>query len=157
MGLATSFGHAFAKAQSGAGCPLPISGTAFISVNDFDKTTVVPIARDLQNLGFRLIATRGTAAHLLARDIAVEMVYKVNEGRPNIVDHIKNGQVALIVNTPLGRGSYSDDPVIRKSATQHGVPILTTLSAAAAAVSGIKALKDEVLTVKSLQEYHTPR
>jgi len=154
MGAAASFGHAFAKAQSGAGCPLPLSGTAFISVNDFDKENVVPIARDLQNLGFRLIATRGTAAHLQGRGVRVETVAKVNEGRPNIVDHIKNGAVAMIVNTPLGRGSYSDDPPIRKSATQHGVPCITTLSAAAAAVAGIRALKEEALTVKSLQEYH---
>ncbi len=157
MGIATSFGHAFAKAQTGSGCPLPLSGTAFISVNDFDKENVVGIARDLQNLGFRLIATRGTAAHLQGRGVAVERVFKVNEGRPNIVDHIKNGVVAMIVNTPLGRGSYSDEPSIRKSATQHGVPCITTLSAAAAAVAGIRALREEALTVKSLQEYHAAR
>ncbi len=157
MGIAASFGHAFAKAQIGSGCPLPLSGTAFISVNDFDKENVVGIARDLQNLGFRLIATRGTAAHLQGRGVAVERVFKVNEGRPNIVDHIKNGVVAMIVNTPLGRGSYSDEPSIRKSATQHGVPCITTLSAAAAAVAGIRALKEEALTVKSLQEYHAAR
>jgi carbamoyl-phosphate synthase large subunit len=154
MGIAATFGHAFAKAQSGSGCPLPVSGTAFISVNDFDKENVVPIARDLQNLGFRLIATRGTAAHLVGRGISVETVFKVNEGRPNIVDHIKNGTVAMIINTPLGRGSYSDDPPIRKSATLHGVPCITTLSAAAAAVAGIRALKEEALTVRALQEYH---
>jgi carbamoyl-phosphate synthase large subunit len=154
MGIATSFGHAFAKAQSGSGCPLPSSGTAFISVNDFDKETVVPIAANLANLGFRIIATRGTAAHLQMRGVAAEEVYKVNEGRPNIVDHIKNGQVAMIINTPLGRGSYFDEPSIRKSATQHGVPCITTLSAAAAAVAGIRALREEALTVKSLQEYH---
>jgi carbamoyl-phosphate synthase large subunit len=154
MGIASTFGHAFAKAQIGAGCPLPVSGTAFISVNDYDKDTVVPIARDLQNLGFKLIATRGTASHLQARGVAVEPVHKVNEGRPNVVDHIKNGAVDLIINTPLGRRSYSDEPSIRKSATQHGVPTITTLSAAAAAVAGIRALKEEALTVRSLQEYH---
>ncbi len=157
MGIAASFGHAFAKAQSGSGCPLPLSGTAFISVNDYDKDSVVPIARDLQNLGFRLIATRGTAVHLQGRGIKVETVFKVAEGRPNIVDHIKNGIVAMIVNTPLGRGSYSDEPSIRRSATQHGVPCITTLSAAAAAVAGIRALRQEALTVRSLQEYHGPR
>ncbi|HET6371999.1 MAG TPA: carbamoyl-phosphate synthase large subunit, partial [Candidatus Polarisedimenticolia bacterium] len=157
MGIAASFGHAFAKAQSGSGCPLPVSGTAFISVNDFDKENVVPIARDLQNLGFKLIATLGTATHLTQRGVSVESVYKVNEGRPNVVDHIKNGAVAMIINTPLGRGSYFDEPAIRKSATQHGVPCITTLSAAAAAVAGIRALKEESLTVKSLQEYHRGR
>ena len=118
-----------------SGCPLPSSGTAFISVNDFDKDNVVPIAGDLANLGFRIIATRGTAQHLNARGVSAEMVYKVNEGRPNVVDHIKNGQVAMIINTPLGGGSYFDEPSIRKSATQHGVPCITTLTGAAAAVS----------------------
>jgi carbamoyl-phosphate synthase large subunit len=154
MGIAASFGHAFAKAQSGSGCPLPSSGTAFISVNDFDKQTVLPIAADLANLGFRIIATRGTASHLNQHGVAADMVYKVNEGRPNVVDHIKNGQVAMIINTPLGRGSYFDEPSIRKSATQHGVPCITTLSAAAAAVAGIRAVREEALTVKSLQEHH---
>ena len=157
MGIAASFGHAFAKAQSGSGCPLPVSGTAFVSVNDYDKAAVVPIARDLNGLGFRLIATCGTAAYLRDRGVSVETVFKVNEGRPNIVDHIKNGAVAMIINTPLGRGSYSDDPPIRKSATQHGIPCITTLSAAAAAVAGIRALKEEALVVRSLQEYHAAR
>ncbi|HKY33035.1 MAG TPA: carbamoyl-phosphate synthase large subunit [Candidatus Polarisedimenticolia bacterium] len=154
MGIAPSFGHAFAKAQSGSGCPLPLSGTVFISVNDYDKDNVVPIATELSNLGFRLVATRGTAAHLQARGVAADPVFKVNEGRPNVVDHIKNGAVALIINTPLGRGSYFDEPSIRKSATLHGVPCITTLSAAAAAVAGIRAVRDEAITVKSLQEYH---
>ncbi|MGH9868825.1 MAG: carbamoyl-phosphate synthase large subunit [Candidatus Polarisedimenticolia bacterium] len=154
MGIAASFGQAFAKAQSGSGCPLPSSGTAFISVNDFDKDNVVPIAGDLANLGFRIIATRGTAHFLNSRGVAADMVFKVNEGRPNVVDHIKNGQVAMIINTPLGGGSYFDEPSIRKSATQHGVPCITTLSAAAAAVAGIRAMRDETLSVKSLQEHH---
>ncbi len=157
MGIAASFGHAFAKAQIGSGCPLPVSGTAFISVNDFDKENVVGIARDLQNLGFKLIATTGTADVLRRRGVSVERVYKVNEGRPNVVDHIKNGLVAMIINTPLGRGSYFDEPSIRTSATQHGVPCITTLSAAAAAVSGIRALKEQALSVMSLQEYHAAR
>ncbi len=154
MGIASSFGHAFAKAQIGSGCPLPLGGTAFISVNDYDKENVVPVARDLQNLGFRLIATQGTAIHLKGRGITVEPVFKLHEGRPNIVDHIKNGEVAMIINTPLGGGSYVDEPSIRRSATQHGVPCITTLSAAAAAVAGIKALKEEALEIMSIQEYH---
>ena len=154
MGIASSFGHAFAKAQIGSGCPLPMGGTAFISVNDYDKENVVPVARDLQNLGFRLIATQGTAIHLKGRGITVEPVFKLHEGRPNIVDHIKNGEVAMIINTPLGGGSYIDEPSIRRSATQHGVPCITTLSAAAAAVAGIKALKEEALEIMSIQEYH---
>lgn len=154
MGIAGSFGQAFAKAQSGSGCPLPSSGTAFISVNDNDKGNVLPIAGDLANLGFRILATSGTAGFLRERGVAADTVYKVNEGRPNIVDHIKNGKVAMIINTPLGRGSYFDEPSIRKSATQHGVPCITTLSAAAAAVAGIRAMRDEEIAVRSLQEIH---
>jgi carbamoyl-phosphate synthase large subunit len=157
MGIATSFGHAFAKAQSGSVVPLPTGGTAFLSVNDNDKKNVVPLARDLQSLGFRIIATSGTASHLRDSGVTAEMVYKVNEGRPNVVDHIKNGDVAMIINTPLGRGSYFDEPAIRKSATQHGVPCITTLSAGAAAVAGIRALKEQALEVRSLQEYHAER
>ena len=157
MGIATSFGHAFAKAQSGSGVPLPTGGTAFLSVNDNDKKNVVGLARDLQSMGFRIIATSGTASHLRDSGVAVENVFKVNEGRPNVVDHIKNGEVAMIINTPLGRGSYFDEPAIRKSATQHGVPCITTLSAGAAAVAGIRALKEQALEVRSLQEYHAER
>jgi len=153
MGLAPTFGAAFAKAQMASGFTLPTSGTAFISVNEFDKETVIPIARDLASLGFRLMATRGTARALDEASISVETVNKVGEGRPNIVDHIKNGQVALVINTPLGGVSYWDEPAIRKSAYAHGVPCITTLSAAAACVAGIRALKEEALEVRPLQDY----
>jgi carbamoyl-phosphate synthase large subunit len=153
MGMAPTFGNAFAKAQMASGSSLPTSGTAFISVNDYDKQTVIPIARDLASLGFRIMATRGTARALEDSGLSVETVFKVAEGRPNIVDHIKNGQVDLVLNTPLGGGSYGDEPAIRKSAYAHGVPCITTLSAAAACVSGIRALRDEPLSVKPLQEY----
>ncbi|MFQ5700640.1 MAG: carbamoyl-phosphate synthase large subunit [Acidobacteriota bacterium] len=157
MGIAGSFGHAFAKAQAGSGVPLPIRGNVFISVNDNDKPNVVDIARRLHELGFNLMATGGTAEHLKTRQIPAEFVFKVNEGRPNIVDHIKNGTIALVINTPLGRESYFDETAIRISATQHGVPCITTLSAGAAAVEGIQALKGQALTVRSLQEYHHPQ
>jgi len=153
MGIAPTFGTAFAKAQMASGCSLPTSGTAFISVNDFDKQTVIPIARDLASLGFHLIATRGTARALEQGGLSVEMVYKVAEGRPNVVDHIKNGQVDLVLNTPYGGGSYFDEPAIRKSAYAHGVPCITTLSAAAACVAGIRALREEPLSVRPLQDY----
>jgi len=153
MGIAPTFGTAFAKAQMASGMSLPTSGTAFISVNDFDKQNVIPIARDLSSLGFRLIATRGTARALEEAGLSVEIVFKVAEGRPNVVDYIKNGQVDLVVNTPLGRTSYFDDPAIRKSAYAHGVPCITTLSAAAACVAGIRALKEEPMSVRPLQDY----
>jgi carbamoyl-phosphate synthase large subunit len=153
MGIAPTFGAAFAKAQMASGFTLPTSGTAFISVNEFDKENVVPVARDLAGLGFRIVATRGTARALEAAGLIVEVVNKVGEGRPNVVDHIKNGEVALVVNTPLGKESYWDEPAIRRSSYAHGVPCITTLSAAAACVAGIRALKEEKLDVKALQEF----
>jgi carbamoyl-phosphate synthase large subunit len=154
MGIAPSFGIAFAKAQMSVGAPLPVSGTAFLSVNDNDKDSVVPIARGLQEAGFTLVATGGTAERLAAEGLAVEAVFKVNEGRPNIVDRIKNGEIALIINTPLGRASYEDEQVLRQSAYRYGVPIITTLSGAAASVAGIRALQREELAVRALQDVH---
>jgi carbamoyl-phosphate synthase large subunit len=154
MGGAETFGLAFAKAQMGAGQQLPKSGTAFISVNNDDKANAVPVARDLAALGFKLLATRGTAAYLRAHGLDVEIVFKINEGRPHVGDEILNKRVALIINTPLGRESFFDDRTMRRLAMLHGVPAITTLTGASATVSAIKALKTEGLTVKSLQEYH---
>jgi carbamoyl-phosphate synthase large subunit len=152
MGSGASFGEAFAKAQLGCGQRLPLSGNAFLSVNDRDKTNLVPIARNLAELGFTLLATSGTAATLRSHGLAVTSIYKVNEGRPNAVDYVKNGQIALIVNTPLGKASFFDEAAIRRAAIVYGVPALTTLSGAAAAVQAIRALRDDVWTVESLQE-----
>jgi carbamoyl-phosphate synthase large subunit len=154
MGGAETFGSAFAKAQLGAGNRLPLTGTAFISVNNNDKNNVVPIARDLAALGFKLIATRGTAAYLRAHGLDVGIVYKVNEGRPHIADEIVNKRVQLVINTPLGRESFFDDRTVRRVAMLQGVPAITTLTGAAATVSAIAALRTEGLSVKSLQEYH---
>jgi carbamoyl-phosphate synthase large subunit len=153
MGIAPTFGAAFAKAQMASGFALPTSGAAFISVNDNDKGAVVSVAKDLASLGFRIMATRGTARALDQAGLGPEVVNKVGEGRPNVVDHIKNGKVALVVNTPLGGTSYWDEPAIRRSAYTHGVPCITTLSAAAACVAGIRALREESLDVKPLQEF----
>ncbi|HEY7508682.1 MAG TPA: ATP-grasp domain-containing protein, partial [Vicinamibacteria bacterium] len=154
MGISEDFGMAFAKSQSAAGYTIPTSGTVFVSVNDFDKKGVLPMARDLEALGFRLVATRGTAEFLSAHGVTVETVYKVNEGRPNCVDLIKSGQIHIIFNTPLGRESHYDDGAIRKSATLHGVLVVTTLTAAAATVQAIKALRERPVDVASLQEIH---
>jgi carbamoyl-phosphate synthase large subunit len=154
MGISEDFGMAFAKSQSAAGYTIPTSGTVFISVNDFDKKGVLPMARDLEALGFRLVATRGTADYLSSHGVAVETVYKVNEGRPNCVDLIKSGQIHIIFNTPLGLESHYDDGAIRKSATLHGVLVVTTLTAAAATVQAIKALRERAADVASLQEIH---
>jgi carbamoyl-phosphate synthase large subunit len=152
MGSGATFGEAFAKAQLGCGQRLPTSGTAFISVNDRDKSNVAATARALVEMGFRLMATSGTAAALQAAGLEVTPIFKVNEGRPNAVDYIKNGQIHLIINTPLGKASFFDEAAIRRAAITYGVPALTTLSGAAAAVEAIRALREDRWTVESLQE-----
>ena len=154
MGAAEDFGYAYAKAAIAAGMVLPKRGVVFISVNERDKRNAVPIARDFDGLGFRIVATRGTAEAFKEAGLAVDTVYKVNEGRPNVVDLIKSRRVQLVVNTPLGRESFFDEKAIRRAATQYGMPCITTLSAARAAVSGIRALQREKIGIKSLQEYH---
>jgi len=154
MGGSTNFGVAFAKAQLSVGQRLPQAGTAFVSVNNKDKANLLPIARDLADLGFRLIATRGTAAYLRAYGLRVEVVYKVNEGRPNVADEIVNRKVDIVVNTPLGRESFFDDRTVRRAAMMHEVPCITTLTGAAAAVQAIRALRDQGLGVRALQDYY---
>jgi carbamoyl-phosphate synthase large subunit len=154
MGGAATFGAAFAKAQQSVSQKLPEKGTAFISVNNDDKPNVLPIARNLADLGFRIVATRGTAAYLRAHGITVDVVFKVNEGRPNIVDHILNDQVQLLVNTPLGRESFFDDRAMRRAAMVYNVPCITTLTGASATVEAIRAVREESLDVRALQDYH---
>ena len=154
MGVARGFGQAFAKAQLAAGQPLPLEGRAFLSVHDNDKEALVPVARGLAKLGFQIIATRGTQAFLASRGIACEHVYKVLEGRPNIVDRLKDGDIALIVNTPLGAESYFDEKALRRVATDRGIPLVTTLSGAHATVQAIRDLKSERLEVRCLQEIY---
>jgi carbamoyl-phosphate synthase large subunit len=154
MGGSSNFGVAFAKAQLSVGQRLPESGTAFVSVNNDDKANLVPIARDLAALGFRLIATRGTAAYLRAYGLEVGVVYKVNEGRPNVADEIVNHKVDLVINTPLGRESFFDDRMVRRAAMMHEVPCITTLTGAAAAVQAIRGLREQGLGVRALQDYY---
>jgi carbamoyl-phosphate synthase large subunit len=154
MGGSSSFGVAFAKAQLSVGQRLPEQGTAFVSVNNDDKANLLPIARDLAALGFHLIATRGTAAYLRAYSLDVDVIYKVNEGRPNIADEIVNRKVDLVVNTPLGRESFFDDRTVRRAAMMHQVPCITTLTGAAAAVAAIRALREQGLGVRALQDYY---
>jgi carbamoyl-phosphate synthase large subunit len=154
MGISEDFGIAFAKSQLAAGYRIPGSGTVFISVNDFDKPGVLPHAKALREMGFRILATRGTQEYLSAHGVECEFVYKVNEGRPNVVDFIKDGQIAIVFNTPLGRESFYDDGAIRKSATLHGVLVVTTLTATAATVLAIRALRERSLDLLSLQEIH---
>ena len=155
MGGSSSFGVAFAKAQLSVGQRLPERGVAFVSVNNDDKVNLLPIARDLAELGFRLIATRGTAAYLRAYGLDVDVIFKVNEGRPNIADEIVNRKVDLVINTPLGRESFFDDRAVRRAAMMHEVPCITTLTGAAAAVSAIRAMRTQGVGVRALQDYYS--
>jgi carbamoyl-phosphate synthase large subunit len=154
MGVGESFGLAFAKAQRAAGQRIPTQGQVFLSVNDHDKRQAVQIGRELRDLGFKLVATRGTAQALQAAGVAAQRVYKVNENRPNVVDFIKSAKLDLIINTPLGGPSRFDEKAIRRAAVQHGVPCITTLSAATAVVSGIRAQKNQPIRVFGLQDLH---
>ncbi len=154
MGHASSFGHAYVKSQASAGLPLPESGAVFISVNDFDKPVVAKIARDLARLGFELQATEGTARWLNRMGVATERVNKISEGSPHIMDAMRGRQVDLIINTPRGSQAHEDGAAIRSQAYALGIPIITTMSAAAAAVQGIKGLRDKPLSARSLQSHY---
>jgi carbamoyl-phosphate synthase large subunit len=153
MGIAETFPIAFAKSQIAANSALPLNGTIFISVADRDKQELIPIVRALAAMKYRLISTRGTAKALRAAGIDIEEIPKLQEGRPNLIDHMKNGQVDLVINTPSGRGARTDEGKIRAAAVQHKVTCITTLAAAHAAVEAVKALRQGELTVKPLQEW----
>jgi len=152
MGIADSFSEAYSKAQYAAGTYLPTSGSIHISVNERDHERVVPIARRLEQMGFHLTATRGTRETLLKHGIDSEFVFKVNEGRPHIIDHMKNGTVQLIINTPLGRESYFDERIVGETAYRMGLPLITTLSAAHAVLGAISAIGNQPLKPVNLQE-----
>jgi carbamoyl-phosphate synthase large subunit len=154
MGVGESFGEAFAKAQLSAGTPLPESGTVFISVNDRYKPEVVQVARRFAEMGFNLVATRGTAAALGAAGLRCRVVFKVNEGRPNAVDQLKAGSIQLVIYTATGALSFSDEKAIRRSAILFRVPCITTLSGARAAVEAVAARKRDPIRVWSLQQIH---
>ncbi|HSP35172.1 MAG TPA: carbamoyl-phosphate synthase large subunit, partial [Thermoanaerobaculia bacterium] len=156
MGSSQSFGEAYSKALLGAGVRLPLGGTAFISVNDNDKRPiVVQLSRELTNLGFKLIATSGTRDFLVGHGIDVGLAWKVHQiERPNVLDRMINGEVTLVINTPLGRSAFYDDTYIRRNALQLGIPCITTLTAATACVEGIRAGRDGVRTFAALQEQH---
>jgi carbamoyl-phosphate synthase large subunit len=154
MGHAARFGHAFAKAQLATGTPLPLGGNAFLTVNDFDKGAVLKLARDLYRLGFVLYATEGTAAAITRAGLPVTALKRFSEGSPNVVELIERGAMQLIINTPLGAGTVADMQRMRAAAVLHNVTLLTTLSAASAAVNGIQALRAEGLSVRSLQAHY---
>ena len=154
MGIDDDFGWAFAKSQAAAGVPLPRAGRVVLSVKDHDKPAALEVARRLRRLGFLLEATRGTAAYLQHHGVEVEPVNKVTEGRPHIVDHIKNGEISLVVNTVGSESSQADSASIRREALQKGLPYCTTMPGARAAVMGMEAALRKGLTIRSLQEYH---
>ncbi len=155
MGAGETFGEAYGKAMEGAGIVLPAAGTAFISVNDGDKGQAVVIARRLSGMGFNLIATYGTANCLKEVGLECEVVFKVNEGRPNVVDYVKRGDIALVINTPLGMTSHYDEKAIRKSALKYGVSMVTTMTGAEAIVEAIATrLRSKKIEVRCLQEIH---
>jgi carbamoyl-phosphate synthase large subunit len=152
MGIDDSFPMAFAKSQLAASAAIPTSGNIFISVADRDKQDVIPLAKDLATMGYHLIATRGTAKAIREAGVQVEEVMKLQEGRPNLIDRMKNGQVAMIFNTPSGKGRRTDEGRIRSAAVTHRVTCITTLAAAQAAVEACRALRTQELRVVSLQE-----
>jgi carbamoyl-phosphate synthase large subunit len=154
MGIDSDFGWAFVKSQAGAGAMLPTAGTAFLSVKQEDRVLACDVAWRLGALGFRITATSGTAEHLRENGMIVNTVNKVQEGRPHIVDHIKNGDVALVINTVKTAAAQADSLSIRREALHKGVPYYTTMRGALAAVMGIEAVIKKGLTIRSLQEYH---
>jgi carbamoyl-phosphate synthase large subunit len=155
MSIASTYGEAIAKAFIAGGSNLPTSGGVFISVNANDKNyRMVEVAKGFRRLGFAVYATGGTATFLEKHGVANTAVYKVNEGRPNVVDRIKNGDIHIVINTPLGEVSRFDELAIGSAALEAKLPIITTVSAAAAVVKGIQSIKEQTSTVRSLQEYH---
>lgn len=154
MGVADNFGEAFLKAQLSAGLTLPESGTIFFSVNDHDKPALVPLAKQYVDLGFTILATEGTAKVLREAGIVAESVYKVKEGRPNVVDRIKGTGVQLIINTPRGQDTFFDEKAIRRAAVLQRIPTITTMAAARAAAEGIAAARSKQMTVEPLQALH---
>jgi len=157
MGVADNFGEAFAKAQIAAGQKLPTQGWVFVSVTDHDKPQVADVARKFVDMGFKLVATAGTADILEEAGMTVERVYKVKEGRPNVVDLIKGDRIQLIINTPQGPDPFFDEKAIRRAAVTARIPTITTLAAARAAAEGIAALQRGEVNVKALQQLHAER
>jgi carbamoyl-phosphate synthase large subunit len=154
MGIDVDLGLAYAKSQMAAPPALPTSGNVFISVKDSDKKAVLPVAREFVSLGFGIIATEGTAQTLIKERIPVTKVFKLREGRPNVLDRVKNGDINFIINTPSGKIPREDEVRIRNAALAQKIPIMTTLRAAQASANGIRSLQKRKLQVRSLQEYH---
>jgi carbamoyl-phosphate synthase large subunit len=153
MGVDTSFGLAYAKSQQGAGHTLPLQGTVFVSVRNSDKREIIFIAKKLDDLGFDIVATEGTAAALARNGVNVRRLQKISVGRPNVIDMIKNKEVKLVINTVSGKNPRQDEVYIRTQAIANSIPLISNISAAQAFVQGIEALWKSGIAVKSLQEY----
>ncbi len=157
MGIDDDFGMAYAKAQMAASPPLPIKGNVFIGVRTSDKLTIVPAAKKLVELGFQIYATSGTAQALKSYQIPCQLLHKVNEGRPNLLDMLKNGEIAMVINSPAGKTARENEIKIRTTALYQKVPVMTTMAAALTSVQAIESLQKRDLTVKCLQEYHVEK
>jgi len=154
LGMADSFGLAFYKAQEATQLPLPSEGTVLITISDNDKSAALDVAKQFKDIGFKIIATKGTSDFLSEHKIESQSVLKMHEGRPNVLDNIKNGDIGLVINTPSGKQSQFDDSYIRKAAIKYKIPYITTVAAAAATAKGIAAFKQKPGQIKSLQSYH---
>ena len=154
MGIDPDFGIAYAKTQMAAGAALPLKGKIFVSVRDSDKPGIVDISRELVQLGFTVCSTSGTAQALKDNGVPVEELHKINEGRPNVIDMMENGQLALLINTPYGPVARTDEVTIRTSALYHKVPVMTTMAAAEASVKGMRSMLKDGFGVTALQDYH---
>jgi carbamoyl-phosphate synthase large subunit len=156
MGVAPTFPVAFAKSQIAAGTILPDTGRVFLSVSDRHKDLAPEVARQLLDLGYEIISTAGTAACLEASGIPIERVKKIKEGHPNLLDHLIDNRIALVLNTPSGKGARTDEGKIRAAAVQQGVPCITTMQAALAVIRGIQAQREQPMTVQAIQERTDP-
>ena len=154
LGLADSFGLAYAKSQEAAQQSLPEEGTVLLTVNKNDRPQALQVARELKRLGFRVLSTEGVQRYFSENGVETEPVLKVYQGRPNIVDRIKNKEIQLVINTPSGEQSEHDDSYIRKAAIKYKIPYITTMAAAMAATKGIEAKKKGIWDIRSLQDYH---
>lgn len=154
MGMDADFGHAYAKAQIAAGQHLPSSGTVFISVSNKDKAAVLPVARQFAQMGFYIVATRGTCEYFTDKDICCEMVNKVSSGRPHVIDAVMNREIQLMINTGVGDRIRRDGYMIRRAALKFAIPYTTTIAGASAMCDGIRAIKEKALAVRPVQDYH---
>jgi carbamoyl-phosphate synthase large subunit len=155
MGIGVDLGIAFAKSQIAAGQTLPYSGNIFISVKDYDKPAIVEIARKFVDMNFTILSTPGTAKVLEGSNIPVTCMEKLTKGRPNILDHIKNREIVLLINTPSGPMPRRDEVAIRSAAVAYGIPLVTTIAGATAIANGVKSLKNSSFDVKPLQEIYS--